>query len=72
MGSGGIALSFLTLTLDGDEWFASAKDTGPGAHRMGGWVGHRVGLDVTEKRGLLPLLGIEHWFSNPQPSCYTE
>jgi hypothetical protein len=28
---------------------------------IGGWVGPRAGLDVSEKRNLLPLLEIEPW-----------
>jgi hypothetical protein len=29
-----------------------------GTFWMGGWVSHRTGLDVIEKRKILPLLGI--------------
>jgi hypothetical protein len=30
----------------------------PGIHWIGGWVGPRVGVDVGETRGILPLPGI--------------
>jgi hypothetical protein len=52
-GSGGIASSFLTSALDGDEWgftprllYAWGKN--PGIHWIGGWVGPRAGLDAVE------------------------
>jgi hypothetical protein len=52
MGSGGTALYFLTLELDGvsGQLDTSAKLTDPGAHHIGGWVGHKVGLEVMKKR----------------------
>jgi hypothetical protein len=45
-----------TSTLDGGEWSASrsgrftSKNTAPGAHWIGGWVGLRAGLDAAENR----------------------
>jgi hypothetical protein len=45
----------LTSALDGGEWLASRSgsftpmETAPGTHRIGGWVGPRVGLDVVVK-----------------------
>jgi hypothetical protein len=53
MGSGGTSLSFLICALDGGEWSASRsfrftlRETCPGAHCIGGWVGPLVGLEVT-------------------------
>ena len=34
----------------------------PNEERIGGWVGSRAGLDVLEKRELLPLPEIKHTF----------
>jgi hypothetical protein len=57
MGSGGIALPFLTSELDGGEWSASCLDRfipgeiAPGAHWIGGWVGSRTSLNAMEIRG---------------------
>jgi hypothetical protein len=53
--------AFLTSALDGGEWSASRHGRfNSGSYCIGGWVGLRVGLDVTEKRkNLLPLPGIE-------------
>jgi hypothetical protein len=54
--SGGIAPSFLTSTLDGNEQSASQPDhftyrgRVPGTHRTGGWVTTRVSRDAVEKR----------------------
>jgi hypothetical protein len=59
--------TFLTSSLDGDEWLASSPGRAlpPGesttcTHWTGGWVGLKAGLD-TEARGeiLLPLPGFE-------------
>jgi hypothetical protein len=50
-GSGGIAHS-LTSALDGDEWSASRpgrftpRESDPGTHWIGGWVGHRAVRDA--------------------------
>jgi hypothetical protein len=54
MGSGGIALPFLTLALDGGEWSVSRprrftlEKNATGTHWIGGWVGPRAGLDAVE------------------------
>jgi hypothetical protein len=46
---------FLTSALVGGEWSSSRtshftpKETAPGTHRIGGWVGPRAGLDNVEK-----------------------
>jgi hypothetical protein len=48
--------TFLTLALDGGEWSAShpshftPRETAPGTHWIGGWVGPRAGLDAVVKR----------------------
>jgi hypothetical protein len=50
---------FLTSALDGGEWSASypchftPKERSCSAHWIGGWVGHRFGLDAVEKRKIL-------------------
>jgi hypothetical protein len=50
---------FLTMTLAGDVWSASRPvrftpgERAPGAHRIGGWVDPRAGLDDVEKRNVL-------------------
>jgi hypothetical protein len=55
-GSGGTAVPFLTLALDGGEWSASrpgrftAGETEPVNHWIGGWVGPRASLDTVEYR----------------------
>jgi hypothetical protein len=36
-------------------------------HCIGGWVGPRTGLDVVEKRNILPLPGIQPRLSTPMP-----
>jgi hypothetical protein len=54
--SEGIAPSFLTSALGGDEWSASSPgcftsaERPPGTHWIGRWVGHRAGLDAMEQR----------------------
>jgi hypothetical protein len=69
MGSGAIAPSFLTSTLDGGEWSASRpgrftpERKAAGTHCIGAWVGPRAGLDVVEKRKILHC-----WESNPDHS----
>jgi hypothetical protein len=56
---------FLTSTLVGGEWSVSRPDSftpgerDPGGHRIGGWVGPRVGLDDLEERKFLALPGLE-------------
>jgi hypothetical protein len=53
MGSGGIAIPFLTSALDGSEWPASrhgrftAGEKAPGTYWIEGWVGPRAGLAGT-------------------------
>jgi hypothetical protein len=53
-GSGGIILSLLTSALDGGDWLLSRpgnftpRERAIGTHRIGGWVGPRVGLDAAE------------------------
>jgi hypothetical protein len=70
MGSGGIPPPFLTLALDGGEWSASGpyfftpRVRAPDYNWIGGWVGPRAGLDVVEKRKILPLLEFEPWPSS--------
>jgi hypothetical protein len=66
MGSGAIALVFLTSALDGGELSASppglfsSRDGAPITHRTGGRVGLRAGLDAVEKiKQHLHLPGIE-------------
>jgi hypothetical protein len=45
--------SFLTLAVDGGEWPASHfGHFAAGVHWIRGWVGARVGLDVSEKRDI--------------------
>jgi hypothetical protein len=52
-GSGGIAASFLTSELD-SEWLYSRsgrstrKETAPGIHCIGAYMGLRAGLDTVE------------------------
>jgi hypothetical protein len=66
-GSRGISPSFLTLTLDGDEWSAFCPahsicgKRAPGTHWIGGCVGPRAGLDVMERERKIScaLLGIK-------------
>jgi hypothetical protein len=59
-GSGGIAPSCLTSSLDGAESSASRRGKeNPGFTCIGSRAGPRAGLDAVEKRKPLPLLGIE-------------
>jgi len=80
-GNGGITSCILTSALDGGEWSASLsslfipKETAPGTHWVGGWVGSRAVLDVVVKREIHR----PSWESNPripivQPitQCYTD
>jgi hypothetical protein len=39
----------------------------PVLNYIGGWVGPRTGLDVVEKRNILPLPGIQPRLSTPIP-----
>jgi hypothetical protein len=56
---------FLTSALVGGEWSASRPchlipgERVPGTHWIGGWVGHRFGLDDLETRKCLILAGLE-------------
>jgi hypothetical protein len=56
---------FLTSALAGGEWSVSRPgrftpgERAPGTHWIGGWVGHRAGLDDVEKRKFLTLPGLE-------------
>jgi hypothetical protein len=56
---------FLTLALTGGEWSASHPcrfnpgERAPGTHWIGGWVGHRAGLNNVEKRKFFFLSGLE-------------
>jgi hypothetical protein len=58
-GTGIIAHTFLTTTLDRGEWSASRPgiftvgDTAPGTNWTGGWVDLRLCLDASEKRKIL-------------------
>jgi hypothetical protein len=50
MGSTGIGPP-LTSALDGGEWSTSRPGRfTTGTNWVGGWVGHRAGLDTVEKR----------------------
>jgi hypothetical protein len=56
---------FCISALAGGECSASRPgrfipgERGPGTHSLGGWVGHRAGLDNVEKRKFLTLPGLE-------------
>jgi hypothetical protein len=71
MGNGGIAPPFLISILDGGEWSASlprrftTRETAPGTHWIGDWVGPRAGMDAVEKVKSFPLPGIEPLSSSP-------
>jgi hypothetical protein len=75
LGSGGIAPPFLISAQDGSECsashpcFSTPMERAPSTHWMGGWVGPRAGVDATEKRKILPLLGIEPHLSNLWPTA---
>jgi hypothetical protein len=73
-GSGGIAPSFLTSALDGDESSASPplpRYPPPGKERpIGGWVGTRVDLDAVEKRKILRLRKSNPGCPAHSPSVY--
>jgi hypothetical protein len=55
-GSGGISQPLLTSAVHVGEWLASRcecfapEQIVTGTHWIGGWVGHRSGLDAMEKR----------------------
>jgi hypothetical protein len=55
---GGVDLEihiFFTSALAGGEWSASRPGRfTPGIHCIGGWMGHRTGLDDTERKNLDP------------------
>jgi hypothetical protein len=69
-GSGGIALPFFTLALDGGEWSPSLPsrftlgERSPGTHWMGGWLDPRAGLDAMEKRKIFRVSVVEPWPSS--------
>jgi hypothetical protein len=60
------APTLLTSALDGGEWSVSHNghftpgEIALGTHWIGGWVGPKVGLNIVEKRKILPLPGIEY------------
>jgi hypothetical protein len=64
-GGGRYNSAILDPIIDGGEWSASCPDQFtprkivPGIHWIGGWVSPRAGLDVVEKRTILPLPGFE-------------
>jgi hypothetical protein len=41
------------------------RERAPGTHWIGVWVGPRTGLDVVEKRNILPLPGIQPRLTSP-------
>jgi hypothetical protein len=45
--------------------FLPPRETAPGTHWIGGWVGPKTGLDVVDKRNILPLPGIQPRLSSP-------
>jgi hypothetical protein len=47
------------------QWFLPPQKELPGTHWIGAWVGLRTGLDVVDKRNMLPLLGIQPQLSSP-------
>jgi hypothetical protein len=57
----------LASALVRGEWSVSrtghttVRETAPGTHRIGGWVGPRAGLDYLEKGKFLSLSGLELW-----------
>jgi hypothetical protein len=63
--SGCIDPHFLDLVISGGEWSASRsgrftpRETAPGTHWIGSWVGPRTGLDDVEKRKFPTLPGLE-------------
>jgi hypothetical protein len=69
--SGGTAPPFSISALGGVEWSASRPshfkpcEISLGAHYIGGWVGHRAGLD-DEMRKMLTLPGFEPGSPSPQ------
>jgi hypothetical protein len=58
-----MAPPFLTSALRGGKWAASRPghftpgETAPGTHCIGGWVGPRVCLNITENRIFLASAG---------------
>jgi len=62
-GSRSIAPHIFISALDGRELSASRpgrftpRERAPGTHRIGGWVGPRVGMDMggTERKNLFPV-----------------
>jgi hypothetical protein len=65
-----------TLGLDGGEWSSTRSrsfipgHTYPGIHFIGGWVGHRVGLDIMVEREILALSGERNIVIQPVASHY--
>lgn len=69
--SGVTAPPIFPSSLDGGEWSAlrlgrfTPVEIASDTHRIGGWVDLSAGLEVVEKRELLPLPGFEHRPSSP-------
>jgi hypothetical protein len=58
MGGVGIAVPFFTSALDGGDWSVSCLGCfTTGTQWIGGWVDLRAGLDIVEKRKIMPLPG---------------
>jgi hypothetical protein len=43
------------------------RERAPGTHCIGGWVGSRNGLDIVERRNILPLPVIQPHLSTTMP-----
>jgi len=59
----------LISAQDGCEWLTSHPnrcnpEKEPGTHLIGGWVGHRDGVDLLE----MGETRCPYWYSNPGPS----
>jgi hypothetical protein len=66
----------MTSALDGGEWLASRLihvtpgEVAHGTHSIGGWVGPGAGLNVLEKRKILPLPDSKPGRRDHSPSLY--
>jgi hypothetical protein len=75
MVTGGMALPFLILSLDG-EWLASCPrcftpaERGPGTHCIGGWVGPEQVWTLWEREKSLALLEIDPSHPAHSPLSY--